>query len=153
MCGHHLRAPSWGRSPNPGLCPDWVSNWRPFTSQSGAQSTEPRQPGQISDFFTNAWRKLRFPERLHQNNRQFEIVSQKYFIAPGDIFLVHQAFYFMSASATQFLLGALERTFMVDILLEYFLFQSGMFLKGYIKEFLTVTRQNFFQESTMFCDY
>ena len=31
---------------NPGMCPDWESNQRPFASQSGAQSTEPHQPGQ-----------------------------------------------------------------------------------------------------------
>ena len=30
---------------NPGMCPDWELNWRPFCSQAGAQSTEPHQPG------------------------------------------------------------------------------------------------------------
>ena len=30
---------------NPGMCPNQKLNWRPFTSQSGAQSTEPHQPG------------------------------------------------------------------------------------------------------------
>ena len=30
---------------NPGMCPDWKSNWLPFASYSGAQSTEPHQPG------------------------------------------------------------------------------------------------------------
>ena len=30
---------------NPGRCPDWESNWWPFGSQAGAQSTEPHQPG------------------------------------------------------------------------------------------------------------
>ena len=30
---------------NPGMCPDWESNWRPFGSQARAQSTEPQQPG------------------------------------------------------------------------------------------------------------
>ena len=30
---------------NPGLCPDWESNQRPFGSQAGAQSTEPHRPG------------------------------------------------------------------------------------------------------------
>ena len=28
---------------NPGLCPDWESNWQPFGSQASAQSTEPHQ--------------------------------------------------------------------------------------------------------------
>ena len=30
---------------NPGMCPDWELNWRPFVSQVSAQSTEPYQPG------------------------------------------------------------------------------------------------------------
>ena len=30
---------------NPGMCPDWELNQQPFASQSGAQSTEPYQPG------------------------------------------------------------------------------------------------------------
>ena len=30
---------------NPGLCPDWESNWhQPFGSQAGTQSTEKHQP-------------------------------------------------------------------------------------------------------------
>ena len=32
---------------NPGMRPDWESNWQPFGLQAGAQSTEPYQPGQI----------------------------------------------------------------------------------------------------------
>ena len=30
---------------NPGMCPDWESNRRPFGSQAGAQSAEPHHPG------------------------------------------------------------------------------------------------------------
>ena len=30
---------------NPGTCPDWEWNQRPFGSQAGTQSTEPHQPG------------------------------------------------------------------------------------------------------------
>ena len=30
---------------NPGMCPDWESNFRPFGSQAGTQSTEPYQSG------------------------------------------------------------------------------------------------------------
>ena len=30
---------------NPGMCPGWELNWQPFSSQAGAQSTEPQQPG------------------------------------------------------------------------------------------------------------
>ena len=35
---------------NPGMCPDWESNQRPFGFQAGAQSTEPHQPGLDIDF-------------------------------------------------------------------------------------------------------
>ena len=34
---------------NPGMCPDQELNWRPFGSQSGAQSTEPHK-GRTMDF-------------------------------------------------------------------------------------------------------
>ena len=30
---------------NPGTCPDWELNQRPFGSQARTQSTEPHQPG------------------------------------------------------------------------------------------------------------
>ena len=35
---------------NPGMCPDWEWNQRPFGSQAGAQSAEPHQPG-LKNFF------------------------------------------------------------------------------------------------------
>ena len=38
---------------NPGMCPDWESNQRPFGSQASAQSTEPHQPG-LKDIFNSA---------------------------------------------------------------------------------------------------
>ena len=30
---------------NPGMCPDWELNQRPFGSQASTQSTKPHQPG------------------------------------------------------------------------------------------------------------
>ena len=33
---------------NPGMCPDWESNQRPFGSQASAQSSEPYQTGLLS---------------------------------------------------------------------------------------------------------
>ena len=33
---------------NPGVCPDWESNWQPFGLQVDTQSTEPHQPGLFS---------------------------------------------------------------------------------------------------------
>ena len=35
---------------NPGTCPNWESNRRPFGSQDGTQSTEPHEPGLSFDF-------------------------------------------------------------------------------------------------------
>ena len=36
---------------NPGMCPDWESNWQPFGSQAQAQSTELHQPRLYTPFF------------------------------------------------------------------------------------------------------
>ena len=38
MCGCLSRAPHWGLACNPGMCPDWELNQRPFGSQGGPQS-------------------------------------------------------------------------------------------------------------------
>ena len=35
---------------NPGMCPDWDLNWRPFGLQASIQSTEPHQPGRWYEF-------------------------------------------------------------------------------------------------------
>ena len=40
--------PSGDLAHNPGMCPDWESNQRPFDSQADAQFTEPQQPGPLS---------------------------------------------------------------------------------------------------------
>ena len=36
---------------NPGMCPDWESNRRPFGLQARVQYTEPHQPGQNFYYF------------------------------------------------------------------------------------------------------
>ena len=36
---------------NPGMCPDWESNQRPFALQVHAQSSEPHQPGLHSFYY------------------------------------------------------------------------------------------------------
>ena len=46
-----VRPPTGDTACNPGMCPDWESNHRPFVSQAGTQSTEPHQPGQESFIF------------------------------------------------------------------------------------------------------
>ena len=38
---------------NPGMCPDWESNWQHPSSQAGTQSTEPHQPGLFFFLRTN----------------------------------------------------------------------------------------------------
>ena len=45
MCGCLSNAPYWDLVRNPGMCPDWELNWRPFVSQASTQSIEPHQPG------------------------------------------------------------------------------------------------------------
>ena len=35
---------------NPGMCPDWESNWRLFGSQAGTQFTVPHQPELVNTF-------------------------------------------------------------------------------------------------------
>ena len=37
--------PSGDPACNPGMCPDWESNQKPFGSQASTQSTEPHQAG------------------------------------------------------------------------------------------------------------
>ena len=43
-------SPTGDLAHNPGMCPDWESNQRPFGLQTSAQSTEPHQPGLKSTF-------------------------------------------------------------------------------------------------------
>ena len=62
MCGCPLSTPYWGPALQPGMCPDWESNLRLFGSQTGAQSTEPRQPGLI---------QLSLVRMIHQLMRTF----------------------------------------------------------------------------------
>ena len=57
---HQCVVASWAPPPgdlacNPGMCPDRESNWPPFGSQAGIQSTEPHQPGQKSPLYLSAW--------------------------------------------------------------------------------------------------
>ena len=46
MCDCLSHSPTGDLAHNPGLCPDWESNWLPFGLQVSIQSTEPHQPGQ-----------------------------------------------------------------------------------------------------------
>ena len=46
MCGCLSHAPYCANQAcNPGMSPDWESNWQPFDLQVDTQSTEPHQPG------------------------------------------------------------------------------------------------------------
>ena len=46
----HPAPPTGHLASNPGMCPDWESNWQLFGSQAGTQSTELHQPGQLLQF-------------------------------------------------------------------------------------------------------
>ena len=50
MCGCLLWGPTGDLAHNPGLSPDWESNWWPFGLQARAQSTE-LQPARAQEFF------------------------------------------------------------------------------------------------------
>ena len=52
MIGCLSHTPTQDLACNPSMCPDWESNWRPFSSQASAQSTEPHQPGQQKLLFS-----------------------------------------------------------------------------------------------------
>ena len=55
---------------NPGMCPDWELNLKPFGSQAGTQSTEPPQPGLD---FTSFQHSHPFPTLLlHQQMHGFQ---------------------------------------------------------------------------------
>ena len=43
MCG--CASPTGDLARNPGMYPEWESNWQPFGSQACTQSTEPHWPG------------------------------------------------------------------------------------------------------------
>ena len=43
--------PTGDQAHNPGMCPDWESNQRPFGSQTSTRSTEPQQKISEPDFF------------------------------------------------------------------------------------------------------
>ena len=53
MCGCLSRTSHQGTWPTTQVCvcPDWESNRRPCSSQTGTQSTEPHQAGQLTAFF------------------------------------------------------------------------------------------------------
>ena len=50
MCGCLLHTLTGDLADNPGMCPDWESNWQAFGSQASAQSTEPQQSGLLPRF-------------------------------------------------------------------------------------------------------
>ena len=56
---------------NPGICPDWESNWQPFGLQASTQYTEPHQPGLFSSLeliFSQARRISAFFSHLNSLN-------------------------------------------------------------------------------------
>ena len=62
-------APYWGPglTSNPGMCPNWELNRRPFGLQSGAQSIEPHQPGQKFYFLIGSLVMQSHFQKLYRN--------------------------------------------------------------------------------------
>ena len=79
-----MRPPAGDLAHNPGTCPDWESNWRPFTLWDDAQPTEPSQAGQGNfldkDKILTTGRKYVSAEQLVQNreNGVTLVVSKVY---------------------------------------------------------------------------
>ena len=67
--------PTGGLAHNPGMCPDWESNQRPFGSQAGTQPTEPHQPGKILIIFRERGREGERKGERHQCVRKTSITS------------------------------------------------------------------------------
>ena len=57
-----LMPPTGDQACNPGMCPDWESNWQPLSPQAGTQSTEPHQPGPDDSLW---WKSINFFAVLH----------------------------------------------------------------------------------------
>ena len=51
---------TWDLARNPGMCPDWESNQKPFGSQASTQSTELHQQGPHPQIF-NEWVSVKQP--------------------------------------------------------------------------------------------
>ena len=47
----HTPTPTGDLAQNPGICPDWKSNWKPFTLHAGTQFTEPHHPKLTQSFW------------------------------------------------------------------------------------------------------
>ena len=73
-------APAEDLACNPGMCPDWESNQRPFGSQASTQSTEPHQPGPINSFF----RSLRIRMCLNDLILDINILQKRMVAIVGD---------------------------------------------------------------------
>ena len=67
---------------DPGMCPDWESNRRPFGSQASAQSTEPHQPWHKEEILQNEnmaerdgkWERV---DKSHGGNWRRSVEPQK----------------------------------------------------------------------------
>ena len=69
--------PTGEQACNPGMYPDWKSNWQIFGSQAGTQSTEPYKPGLLYAFFMQTCHKEH--RKKHELFRQFFWILQEMF--------------------------------------------------------------------------
>ena len=75
MCGASQVPPSGDLARNPGMCPDWELDQRPFGSQASTKSTEPHQVG-LTRFLKipqkqEGWRYLRILRDLKRKGSIF----------------------------------------------------------------------------------
>ena len=70
-----IGAPTGNSAHNPGMCPDWESNWQPFGLQAGTQSTEPHQPG----LYLNFLKKINIKKRFQLVFRTALRIHMKYY--------------------------------------------------------------------------
>ena len=63
---------------NPGMGPDWESNWQPFGSQASTQSTEPHQPVQFFKHIKSTYLFL-FKRVVHLMKQIIETSSVRWF--------------------------------------------------------------------------
>ena len=69
MCGCHSCALTGDLAHNPGMCPDWESNWQPFGLQARTQSTEPHQPWFRASFYLQRHFSQSFPESMENRDQ------------------------------------------------------------------------------------
>ena len=89
--------PTGNLAHNPGMCPDWESNWRPFGLQGIAQCTDPYQSG-LNCYFprkTLTWLGINF-----QNHQEWRNEAQSFGQYLGCLYCLNMGGKLLSCSCT-----------------------------------------------------